>query len=44
MIKEFVELIYWKIRLLWLNIQLRYLIIENKRLRRRLDKLYRGMR
>jgi len=44
MIKEFVELIYWKISLLWLNIQLRYLIIKNKHLRRRLDKIYRSMR
>lgn len=40
MIKEFVELMYWKIVLFGLNMKLNYLIIKNKYLRRRLDKLY----
>ena len=41
MLKEFIELIYWKIILFCLNMKLSYLIIKNIYLRRRLDKLYR---
>jgi len=35
-----IDLLFWKIKVLVLDIKLRYLIIKNKYLRRRLDKLY----
>lgn len=44
MLKEFIELMRWKIVLFCLNMELSYLMIKNRRLRRRLDKLYREFR